>query len=128
MDARRDIRRFYHYGRCPALVTEFRFSRHRGISNDGPRESVLAGVVRDRALTADRTEAPRPVEWFLIGLAFQTNYISVYVSAVEGREYVAEKYGEEIGKVKVGKSSISFRSLDDIDLDKLLAIVAKHER
>jgi hypothetical protein len=49
----------------------------------------------------------------------------VYVNAVEGREYVAEKYGEEIGKVKVGKSSISFRSLDDIDLDKLLAIVAK---
>ncbi len=49
----------------------------------------------------------------------------MYVSAVEGREYVAEKYGKEIGKVKVGKSSISFRSLDDIDLDKLLAIVAK---
>lgn len=72
-----------------------------------------------------RRSDKREVEWFVIGLALQKSYISVYISAVEGREYVAEKYGREVGKVKVGKSSISFTSLDHIDLDKLLAIVAK---
>ncbi|NND02465.1 MAG: DUF1801 domain-containing protein [Acidimicrobiia bacterium] len=65
------------------------------------------------------------VEWFVVGLAQQKNYISVYVSAVEGDEYLSEKYGPGVGKVKVGKSSISFKSVDDIDLDKLVALVAK---
>lgn len=72
-----------------------------------------------------RRSDKRQVEWFVVGLALQKSYISVYISAVEGREYVAEKYGREVGKVKVGKSSISFTSLDHIDLDTLLAIVAK---
>lgn len=65
------------------------------------------------------------VEWFVIGLAQQKNYISVYVSAVEGDEYLSEKYGHEIGKVKVGKSSISFKSVDDIDIDKLRALITR---
>jgi len=58
----------------------------------------------------------KTVEWFKIGLAVQKNYISVYVNAVSGEQYVAEKYAGDLGKVKVGKSSISFRSLSDLNL------------
>lgn len=65
------------------------------------------------------------VEWFVVGLAKQKNYISVYVSAVEGDEYLSEKYGHDLGKVKVGKSSISFKTVADIDLKKLSELVAK---
>lgn len=65
------------------------------------------------------------VEWFVVGLAQQKNYISVYISAVEGDEYLSEKYGPALGKVKVGKSSISFKAVADIDLDKLVALVAR---
>lgn len=65
------------------------------------------------------------VEWFVVGLAKQKNYISVYVSAVEGDEYLSEKYGHDLGKVKVGKSSISFKTVADIDLEKLSELVAK---
>jgi hypothetical protein len=65
------------------------------------------------------------VDWFVVGLARQKDYISVYLSAVEDGQYVAEKYGAGIGKVKVGKSSISFRSVSDIDLDELIALVRK---
>jgi hypothetical protein len=68
------------------------------------------------------------VEWFIIGLALQKNYISVYVSAVEDRQYVAEKYGKDVGKVKVGKSSISFKNLEQIDLGKLLALIARAKK
>jgi len=63
----------------------------------------------------------KQVEWFAVGLALQKRYISVYVNVVEDRQYLAEKYGPDIGKVKVGKSSISFSSLSDIDLNKLVA-------
>ncbi len=71
----------------------------------------------------------KTIEYFLIGLALQKNYISIYISAVEGREYMSEKYGKTIagpgGKVKVGKSNISFKSSDDIDLDKLSALAER---
>ncbi len=75
-------------------------------------------------MTTTRSDK-RTVEWFLVGLALQKHYISVYVSAVEDREYLSEKYGKDLGKVKVGKSSISFKSIDDIDLDKLAALVQR---
>lgn len=61
--------------------------------------------------------------WFIVGLAVQKNYLSVYVNAVEDGKYVAEKYAQELGKAKIGKSSISFRRLADIDLDALLRVV-----
>ena len=61
----------------------------------------------------------------MVGLAQQKNYISVYVSAVEGDEYLSEKYGPDLGKVKVGKSSISFKTTQDIDMDKLVALILR---
>ncbi|MXV73272.1 DUF1801 domain-containing protein [Candidatus Poribacteria bacterium] len=59
----------------------------------------------------------KQVEWFTVGLARQKNYFSVYVNAVEGKDYLAEIYGPRLGKVKTGKSSISFRNLSDVNLD-----------
>ena len=55
-------------------------------------------------------------EWFIVGLAAQKNYISLYVNAVEDGKYLGQKYGKELGKVKIGASSISFKSLDDVDM------------
>ena len=65
------------------------------------------------------------VDWFVVGLAVQKNYLSMYISAVEGREYLSEKYGPDLGKVKVGKSSISFHSVDDLDLDAVRSLFAR---
>ena len=61
----------------------------------------------------------KKVEWFLVGLARQKNYYSVYVNAVEGKKYLAEIYAAKLGKVKVGKSNVSFRKLEDVNLDVL---------
>lgn len=65
------------------------------------------------------------VEWFLVGLARQKEHLSVYVSAVEDGRYVAEVHGPGLGKVKVGKSSVGFRSLDDIDRAALRAMLER---
>jgi len=66
-----------------------------------------------------------PVEWFTVGLALQKNYITVFVNAVDNKEYVAEKYKKDLGKAKVGKSSISFKSLSDVNLDVLSEVIKK---
>ena len=68
---------------------------------------------------SDKTQ----VEWFIIGLARQKNYFSVYVNAVESKCYLAELYGPQLGKVKTGKSSISFRSLSDVNLSVLSEMI-----
>ena len=65
------------------------------------------------------------VEWFLVGLARQKSYYSVYVNAVEGRRYLTEAYAGRLGKAKVGKSSISFRALADVDLDVLSELIER---
>lgn len=70
---------------------------------------------------------PRPrgrdVEWFAVGLARQKNHYSLYINAIEDGTYLTASYADRLGKVKVGASSIGFKTLDDIDLrvlDELL--------
>jgi hypothetical protein len=63
------------------------------------------------------------VEWFMVGLAAQKNYISVYINAAEGGQYISKKYGKKLGKVKIGSSSISFKKLEDVKLEELLKLV-----
>lgn len=63
------------------------------------------------------------VEWFIVGLAAQKNYISMYVNAVKDGRYLLRDYEEKLGKVKVGSASISFDRLDDVDFDVLMDLV-----
>ena len=63
------------------------------------------------------------VQWFIVGLAPQKNYLSVYVNATDGDGYLVEKYADKLGKARVGKASIGFKSLDDINLDVLLELI-----
>ncbi|HUN22902.1 MAG TPA: hypothetical protein PK299_07210 [Anaerolineales bacterium] len=63
-------------------------------------------------------------EWFMVGLAVQKNYISIYVNAFEDQWYVAEKYRSQLGKVKIGKSSISFKQLDDLNMETLKKVLS----
>jgi len=46
----------------------------------------------------------------------------------DGRTYLAERYAERLGKVKVGKSSISFTSVDDVDLQQLSELITEAKR
>ncbi|MEQ1762051.1 MAG: DUF1801 domain-containing protein [Pyrinomonadaceae bacterium] len=67
----------------------------------------------------------KKVEWFFIGLAVQKNYISLYVNAVEDNKYLSQKYADQLGKVKVGASSISFKRLADVDMPNLLEMLKR---
>lgn len=64
------------------------------------------------------------IDWPIISIASQKNYVSVYVCALKDGEYLAEKYKDQLGKVSVGKSCIRFRRLEDLDL-KILEKVIK---
>lgn len=67
------------------------------------------------------------VDWFKVGLAVQKNHLSLYVNAVEDGEYLSRKYGDRLGKVKLGASSIGFKDLSAIDVDELRTLL-EHAR
>ena len=68
------------------------------------------------------------LDWPIIALASQKNYISIYVCSVDGDEYIAEKYKDDLGKVSVGKSCIRFKKLDDLNLDTLKKVLKIAEK
>lgn len=63
------------------------------------------------------------IDWPIVAVASQKNYVSVYVCAVKGDQYLGELYKDRLGKVNVGKSCIRFKKITDIDLDTLAEIV-----
>jgi hypothetical protein len=68
------------------------------------------------------------IDWPILALASQKQYISLYVCALEDGKYIAEKYKKELGKVSVGKSCVRFKKLEDLDkkgLVKVLKLAAK---
>lgn len=67
----------------------------------------------------------KAVDWFIAGLAAQKGYVSVYVTAVEDGRYLSEAYRDRLGKVKVGRSNVSFKRLTDVNLDALLELVGR---
>lgn len=63
------------------------------------------------------------IEWPVIALASQKNYISLYVCAVVDGKYIAETHKKDLGKVSVGKSCIRFRTVEDLNLNTLKTVI-----
>lgn len=63
------------------------------------------------------------IDWPVIALASQKNYISIYVCALEDGKYIAEKYKKDLGKVSVGKSCIRFKKIEDLNLKTLEKVI-----
>lgn len=69
------------------------------------------------------------IDWPVIALAAQKHYISIYVCSIVDGEYVVEVHKKELGKVKVGRSCVSFKKLEDVNLPvlkRILKIAQKH--
>ncbi|HEY4515760.1 MAG TPA: DUF1801 domain-containing protein [Candidatus Paceibacterota bacterium] len=63
------------------------------------------------------------IDWPVVSLASQKNYISLYICAVERGEYLAEKYKKDLGKVSVGRSCVRFKKIDDLNLKTLATVI-----
>ena len=63
------------------------------------------------------------VDWPVIAMANQKNYISIYICSIVDNKYLAEKHKDKLGKVSVGKSCIRFRKMEDLNLKELKNIL-----
>jgi hypothetical protein len=75
-----------------------------------------------------KSKSGREGEWYIIGLASQKNYISLYCCAVDGKEYLAEKYKNELPKASIGKSCIRFKKVEDLDVAILKKLFKESEK
>jgi hypothetical protein len=62
-------------------------------------------------------------EWFVVGLAAQKNYLSLYVNAADGSQSLAKTYGPRIGKAKASSGNLQFKRAADLDLAVLREMV-----
>lgn len=68
------------------------------------------------------------VEWFVVGLARQKSYFSLYVNATAGGRYLVADYAGKLGKAKVGSANVTFKRLADIDPETMGELVSRaHE-
>ena len=87
----------------------------------GGSEQTMIGYGQ---ITQSRPRGP-DVEWFAVGLALQKAYVSLYVNAADGGRYLAQTYAGRLGTVKVGSASVSFRRLEDVDVDALTEMLRR---
>ena len=57
--------------------------------------------------------------FYQIGLSANTTGISVYILGLEDKKYLAETYGEKLGKASVTGYCIKFKGLKNINIDVL---------
>src|SRR6185436_6321462 len=55
-------------------------------------------------------------EFYKIGLSANKSGISIYIMGIEDKTYLAQTYGERLGKAKVTGYCIGFKTLKDINL------------
>lgn len=70
-----------------------------------------------------QTTGKPKTSWFMVGLAVQKNYCSLYFNATEDKQYLTKKYAAQLGKVKIGSSSVSFSKLENLNLDTVTKLV-----
>jgi hypothetical protein len=58
-------------------------------------------------------------EFYQIGLSANTSGISVYILGLEDKTYLANTYGQVLGKASVTGYCIKFKKLKDINIDVL---------
>ena len=58
-------------------------------------------------------------EFYQIGLSANTTGISVYILGIEDKKYLAQTYGEKLGKATLTGYCIKFKALKNINTDVL---------
>jgi len=60
-------------------------------------------------------------EFYQIGISANTTGISVYIMGVNDKKYLAQRFGQKLGKANVTGYCIKFKTLADIKIDVLKA-------
>lgn len=67
-------------------------------------------------------------EWFKVGMSANTTGLSVYILGIEDKKYLAQTYGQRLGKVSISGYCIKFKTLKDINIEVLVEAISTEAR
>lgn len=62
-------------------------------------------------------------EFYQIGISANKTGISVYILGIKDKKYLAQTYGEKLGKASVSGYCIKFKTLKDINIEILKEVI-----
>ena len=65
------------------------------------------------------------VEWPVVGVALQKNYISVYLSVTKEGQPILQAYRGALGELRSGRNNFSFESFDDLNAGVLADLLSE---
>ena len=68
------------------------------------------------------------MDWPVVGVALQKNYISVYLSVTKDGASLIQLYSGKLGQLRVRRKHFSFRTYEDLDVRLLASLFAEAEQ
>jgi hypothetical protein len=65
------------------------------------------------------------IEWPVIGIGLQKNYISVYVAVRKNGRPIVQAYAGKLGELRSGHNNFSFESYDDLQAERMSSLFAE---
>jgi hypothetical protein len=65
------------------------------------------------------------IEWPVVGVALQKNYVSVYVAVTKAGAPIVRGYAGKLGEFRSGRNNFSFERFDDLNLAALSSLFAE---
>lgn len=65
------------------------------------------------------------IEWPVVGVALQKNYVSVYVALTKADAPIVRRYAGRLGELRSGNNNFSFERFDDLNMAALSSLVAE---
>jgi hypothetical protein len=87
------------------------------MSGMGPSPIIGYGKYRYRSASG------REGDWFLIGLSMGKSQYSLHICVGDKDGYLVERNAAKLGKVKIGRSCITFKKLEDLKLEVAMRLV-----
>ena len=75
-----------------------------------------------------KSASGREGDWFLIGLTARKDYYSLHICCGDKGGYFVEQNAEKLGKVKIGRSCITFKKPEDLNVAVAMTLVKKAEK
>ncbi|MGH9401980.1 MAG: hypothetical protein ACRD2P_07740 [Terriglobia bacterium] len=70
----------------------------------------------------------KAVEWPVVGVALQRNYISVYLSVAKNDLPLVQQYAGKLGELRIGRNNFSFEEYEDLKLLAVSSLFAEADR
>jgi hypothetical protein len=63
------------------------------------------------------------VEWPIVSLAMQKNYMTLYTSVVKNGAYIIDQYKGRLGELRAGQNNFSFVTFDQLDRSVVVTLL-----